>query len=28
MLIDQGYQNVKALRGGLEAWHEAGYRVE
>jgi rhodanese-related sulfurtransferase len=25
--IDNGYKNVKALRGGVEAWKEAGFKM-
>jgi 3-mercaptopyruvate sulfurtransferase SseA len=27
MLMDRGYQHVRPLTGGLEAWIEAGYDV-
>lgn len=28
MLMELGYANVKAIRGGLAAWEEAGYPME
>jgi rhodanese-related sulfurtransferase len=28
MLMDQGYENVHAVLGGLEAWVAAGYPLE
>jgi rhodanese-related sulfurtransferase len=28
MLIDKGFQSVRPLAGGFEAWIEAGYPVE
>lgn len=28
MLIDKGFTLVRPLRGGFEAWIEAGYPVE
>jgi rhodanese-related sulfurtransferase len=27
MLIQGGYPNVKALKGGVAAWQEAGYSL-
>jgi rhodanese-related sulfurtransferase len=28
LLIDRGYKLVRPLKGGFEAWVEAGYPVE
>jgi rhodanese-related sulfurtransferase len=28
MLMDKGYRNAGALKGGYEAWLEAGYPIE
>jgi rhodanese-related sulfurtransferase len=28
MLMDRGYERVRPLAGGLEAWVSAGYDVE
>lgn len=28
MLIDGGFTKVTAIRGGLDAWLEAGYPIE
>lgn len=28
MLIERGYEKVRPLAGGLEAWIDAGYDVE
>jgi rhodanese-related sulfurtransferase len=25
MLMDLGYENAQAIRGGLQGWQEAGY---
>jgi rhodanese-related sulfurtransferase len=27
-MIDQGYTNVKAILGGVEAWKRAGFPLE
>ncbi len=28
MLMDKGYTNVLAIKGGFRAWQDAGYPVE
>jgi len=28
VLMDMGYENVRSLDGGMNAWEEAGHRVE
>jgi rhodanese-related sulfurtransferase len=27
-LIEEGYSNARAIEGGLDAWEDAGYRIE
>jgi rhodanese-related sulfurtransferase len=28
MFVKQGFQNVRALLGGMQAWKDAGYPME
>ena len=28
MLMDRGFQHVRPLEGGLDAWADAGYMIE